>query len=81
VKEVGRGVADKGFQIDVRSPGVSKGMTLMVTHPSATQPLKAVLSKKSGDPKPQIQRVDEQRSTVIFTEELRPGLYEYALHF
>jgi peptidoglycan/xylan/chitin deacetylase (PgdA/CDA1 family) len=81
VKEVGRGVADKGFQIDVRSPGASKGVTLMVIHPSATQPLKAVLSKKSGDPKPQIQRVDEQRSAVIFTEELRPGLYEYTLDF
>jgi len=81
VKELGRSVSDKGFQVDVRAPGVMKGLTLIVTHPSATQPLKAVVSGRADQPKPQVQRLDDQRSAIIFSEELKPGQYGYSLEF
>jgi peptidoglycan/xylan/chitin deacetylase (PgdA/CDA1 family) len=64
----------------VKAPGNVKGVTLMVSNPSKTSPLKS-LAKTQGDiPAYRIQAIDEFRSAIIF-DKLEVGEYRFNLQF
>lgn len=75
------GRADDRLVFEVKPPGQVVGLTFLVTHPSIDKPLKAATSTSGTRAVASIERIDAQRSAVVFKGELAAGRYGFDLAF